>query len=40
MHILLSGLEVLNLNKSQLNTLDFVANRFWWNFLILIICKL
>jgi len=22
------GLEVLNLNKSQLNSLDFVANRF------------
>ena len=26
--ILLYGLEVLNLNKSQLNSLDFVANRF------------
>ena len=28
MPILLYGLEVLNLNKSQLNSLDFVANRF------------
>jgi len=26
--ILLYGFEVLNLNKSQLNSLDFVANRF------------
>ena len=26
--ILLYGLEVLNLNKSQLNSLNFVANRF------------
>jgi len=26
--ILLYGLEVLNLNKSQLHSLDFVANRF------------
>jgi len=25
---MLYGLEVLNLNKSQLNSLDFVANRF------------
>jgi len=40
MPILLYGLEVLNLNKSQLNSLDFVANRFWWNFLILIMYKL
>jgi len=28
MPILLYGFEVLNLNKSQLNSLDFVANRF------------
>ena len=28
MPILLYGFEVLNLNKSQLNPLDFVANRF------------
>jgi len=28
MPILLYGLEVLNLKKSQLNSLDFVANRF------------
>jgi len=28
MPILLYGSEVLNLNKSQLNSLDFVANRF------------
>jgi len=28
MPILLYALEVLNLNKSQLNSLDFVANRF------------
>jgi len=28
MSILLYGSEVLNLNKSQLNSLDFVANRF------------
>jgi len=28
MPILLYGLEMLNLNKSQLNSLDFVANRF------------
>jgi len=28
MPILLCGFEVLNLNKSQLNSLDFVANRF------------
>jgi len=28
MPILLYSLEVLNLNKSQLNSLDFVANRF------------
>jgi len=28
MLILLYGFEVLNLNKSQLNSLDFVANRF------------
>ena len=28
MPILLNGLEVLNLNKSQLNSVDFVANRF------------
>jgi len=28
MPILLYGLEVLNLNKSQRNFLDFVANRF------------
>jgi len=28
MPILLYGLEVLNLNKSQLNSLEFVANRF------------
>jgi len=28
MPILLYGLEVLNLNKSQLNSLDFVADRF------------
>jgi len=28
MPILLYGLEVLNLNKSQLNSFDFVANRF------------
>ena len=26
--VLLYGFEVLNLNKSQLNSLDFVANRF------------
>jgi len=28
MPILLYGFEALNLNKSQLNSLDFVANRF------------
>ena len=28
MPILLYGSEVLNLNKSQLNVFDFVANRF------------
>jgi len=28
MPILLYGSEALNLNKSQLNSLDFVANRF------------
>ena len=28
MPILLYGLEVLNLNKSQLNSLEFAANRF------------
>jgi len=28
MPILLYGVEVLNLNKSRLNSLDFVANRF------------
>jgi len=28
MPILLYGSEVLNLNKSQLNSLDFLANRF------------
>jgi len=28
MPILLYGFDVLNLNKSQLNSLDFVANRF------------
>jgi len=28
MPLLLSGLEVLSLNKSQLSSLDFVANRF------------
>ena len=28
MPILLYGVEVLNLNKSQLNSLDFVAKRF------------
>ena len=28
MPILLYGVEMLNLNKSQLNSLDFVANRF------------
>jgi len=28
MPILLYDFEVLNLNKSQLNSLDFVANRF------------
>jgi len=28
MPILLYGFEVLNMNKSQLNFLDFVANRF------------
>jgi len=28
MPILLYGFEMLNLNKSQLNSLDFVANRF------------
>ena len=28
MRILLYGFEVLNLKKSQLNSLDFVANRF------------
>jgi len=28
MPILLYGVEVLNLNKSQLNSLDFVTNRF------------
>ena len=28
MPVLLYGLQVLNLNKSQLNSLDFVANRF------------
>jgi len=28
MPILLYGFEVLNLNKSQLNSFDFVANRF------------
>ena len=28
MHILLYGFQAMNLNKSQLNSLDFVANRF------------
>jgi len=28
MPIVLYGLEVLNLNKSQLNSLDFVASRY------------
>ena len=28
MPILMYGFEALNLNKSQLNSLDFVANRF------------
>jgi len=28
MPILLYGVAVLNLNKSQMNSLDFVANRF------------
>jgi len=28
MPILLYGLEALNMNKSQLNSLDFMANRF------------
>jgi len=28
MPILLYGLELLNLNKSQLNSLDFATNRF------------
>jgi len=28
MRILLYGLEVLPLNKSQLSSLDFIANRF------------
>jgi len=28
MYILLYGFKAMNLNKSQLNSLDFVANRF------------
>jgi len=43
MPIALYGLEVLNLNKSQLNSLNFVANRFLMKFFntnnMQIICK-
>ena len=31
--LLLYGLEACPLNKSQLNSLDFVINRFLWNYL-------
>jgi len=40
MPILLYGSEVLNLNKYQLNSLDFVANRFLMKVFTLTICKL